>query len=217
MTNFLEPTMLDGANITCELNEFSPTSEDELSGLVKKISTKSCSLDPIPASLLRNCINDLLPVIKKTVNLSFDSAIMPSSLKKAVLSPLLKKPSLDFDIFPNFRPVSNLKFLSKVIEKVAAMRLWDYLCENDLNETFQSAYKQQHSCETALLRVQNDVLKSVDNKQCVILLLLDLSAAFDTVDHGILLHRLRSKVGHNRKGVCVASVLSYRPFSVSSD
>ena len=66
------------------------------------------------------------------------------------------------------------------------MRLTNYLCDNDLNESLQSAYKKHHSCETALLRVQNDILKAIDDKQCVILLLLDLSAAFDTVDHKIL-------------------------------
>ena len=71
-------------------------------------------------------------------------------------------------------PVSNLKFLSKVIEKVAAMRLRDYFCDNDLNESLHFAYKNHHICETALLRVQNDVLKSINNKQCVVLLLLDL-------------------------------------------
>ena len=112
-------------------------------------------------------------------------------MKNAVLSPLLKKPSLDFEIFSNFRPVSKLKFLSKVIEKIAAMRLTNYLCDNNLNESLQSAYKKDHSCETALLRIQNDILKSIDDKQCVVLLLLDLSAAFDTVDHKILLHRLQ--------------------------
>ena len=183
ITDALAFPLIDDAIITCELSEFSPTSEDELSGLVKKIAAKSCSLDPVPASLLRYCINDLLPIIKSVVNLSFNSALMPNSMKNAVLSPLLKKPSLDFEIFSNFRPVSNLKFLSKVIEKVAAMRLTNYLCDNDLNENLQSAYKKHHSCETALLRVQNDILKSIDNKQCVVLLLLDLSAAFDTVDH----------------------------------
>ena len=76
--------------------------------------------------------------------------------------------------------------MSKVIEKVAAMRLTNYFCDNDLNESLQSAYKKHHSCEIALLRVQNDILKSIDDKQCVVLLLLDLSAAFDTVDHKIL-------------------------------
>ena len=128
---------------------------------------------------------------KRAVNLSFDSASMPSSMKKAVLSPLQKKPSLDFEIFSNFTPVSNLKFMSKVIEKVATMPLSDYLCDNDLNER----YKKQHSCDTALLRVKNDMWRSVDNKQCDVLLLLELLAPFDTDDHEISLHRLRSKLG----------------------
>ena len=174
--------LIDDAIITCELSEFSSTSENELSGLVKKIAAKSCSLDPVPASLLRYCIDDLLPIIKRVVNLSFNSASVPSSMtKNAVLSPLLKKPSLDFEIFSNFRPASNLKFLSKVIEKAAAISLTNYLCDNDLNESLQSAYKEHHSCETALLRVQTDILKSIDNEQCVVLLLPDLSAALDTI------------------------------------
>lgn len=59
----------------------------------------------------------------------------------------------------------------------------------------QSAYKQFHSCETALLRVQNDVIQAIDNRSCVAMLLLDISAAFDTVDHRILLNRLRIKFG----------------------
>ena len=80
--------------------------------------------------------------------------------------------------------------VSKIIEKVVAVRLNRYLEENNLTEPLQSAYKQYHSCETALVRVQNDILLSIDNQQCVALLLLDLSAAFDTVDYGILLQRL---------------------------
>ena len=79
------------------------------------------------------------------------------------------------------------------------MRLRDCLCDNDLNESLQTAYKKHHSCETALLLVQNDILKSIDNEQYVVLLLLDLSAAFDTVDHKILLQRLRSRLGTRGK------------------
>ena len=158
------------------------------------------------------------PIINRVVNLSFNSASMPSSMKNAVLSPLLKKPSLDFEIFSNFRPVSNLKFLSKVIEKAAAIRLTNYLCDNDLNEGLQSAYKKHHSCETALLRVQNDILKSIDDKKCVVLLLLDLSAAFDTVDHKILLHRLRSRFGIKGKALLwLQSYLTDRFQSVQID
>lgn len=86
----------------------------ELSGLVKKIAAKSCSLDPVPASPLRYCIDDLLPIIRRVVSLPFNSASMRTFMKNAVLSPLLKKPSL---FFSDFRPVTNLKFWSKVIEK----------------------------------------------------------------------------------------------------
>ena len=143
---------------------------------------------------------------------------MPSSMKNGVLSPLLKKPSLHFEIFSNFRPVSNLKFLSKVIEKVAAMRLTNYFCDNDLNESLQSAYKKHHDCKTALLRVQNDILKSIDDKKCVVLLLLDLSAAFGTVDHKILLHRLRSRFGIKGKALSwLQSYLTDRSQSVQID
>ena len=111
----------------------------------------------------------------------------------------LKKQSLDFEVYPNFRPISKLKFLSKVLEKVAAVRLCDYLDQNNLNEGFYSAYKAQHNCETALLRVQSDILEAIDNRQCVVLLLLDLSAAFDTVDHATLLHKLKLRFGINGK------------------
>ena len=100
---------------------------------------------------------------------------------------------MDPESFKNFRPISNLRFIAKSAEKVVAARLHSHLEENQLHETFQSAYKQGHSTETALLRVQNDILRSIDNHGCVILLLLDLSAAFDTVDHGILLSRLYHK------------------------
>ena len=199
------------------MSEISPTSEDGLSGILKQIAAKLCSLDPVPASLLRYCIDDLLPIIKSVVNLSFNSASMPCSMKNAVLSPLLNNPSLDFEIFSNFRPLSNLKFLSKVIEKVAAMRLTDYLCDNDLKESLQYAYKKHHSCETAPLRVQNDILKSIDNKQCVVLLLLDLSAAFDT-NHKILLHRLRFRFGTKEKALAwLQSYLTDRSQSVQID
>ena len=81
------------------------------------------------------------------------------------------------------------------------MRLRDCLCDNDLNESLQTAYKKHHSCETALLLVQNDILKSIDNEQYVVLLLLDLSAAFDNVDHKILLQRLRSRLGTRGKAL----------------
>ena len=158
------------------------------------VITKFSRLDGLPIFITHGALLARFAcrssAIKSIINLAFNSASMPSSMKNAVLSPLLKKPSQDFEIFSNVQPVSNLKFLSKVIEKATAIRVTNYLCDNDLNKSLLPAYKKQHSWETAFLRVQNDIRKSIDDKQCVVLLLLDLSAAFDTVDHKVLLHRL---------------------------
>ena len=114
-------------------------------------------------------MDDLLPVICKIVNLSLESCYMPPTFKKAVLSPTLKKSALDYQEFANFRPISNLEMVSKLIEKVISSRLIGYQDENNLQELFQSAYKRYHSCETALLRVQNDILYALDCHNCVVL------------------------------------------------
>ena len=168
--------------------------------LIHPIASKSCVLGPLPARL-PPLMDDLLPVICKIVNLSLESGYMPPTLKKAVLSPTLKKPALDHEEFANFRPISNLKMVSKLIEKVVSSCLIGYLDENNLQELFQSAYKRYHSCETALLRVQNDILCALVSHNCVVLLLLNLSSAFDTVDHEILIHHLRSRFGIKGKAL----------------
>ena len=85
--------------------------------------------------------------------------------------------------------------MSKCIEKVVASQICNHVQDNNLNEVFQSAYKRHHSTETALTKVHDDILRFIDNKCSVILLLLNLSAAFDTVDHGILLHRMSKRFG----------------------
>ena len=111
------------------------------------------------------------------------------------MTPLLKKDSLDPDILKNYRPVSNLSFVSKILEKVVSKRLRTHKVEHGLDEPFQSAYRTGHSTETAILRVQNDILRAIDGGHCVFLVLLDLSAAFDTVSHNIILKRLTSNYG----------------------
>ncbi len=109
--------------------------------------------------------------------------------------PILKKPQLDAESLNNYRPVSNLPFVSKIIECVIAACLNNHIDRHSLGEPLQSAYRQCHSTETALVYVINDLLISLDCKQSVLLVLLDLSVAFDMVDHALLLDCLRSRIG----------------------
>ncbi|PFX16681.1 Ubiquitin-protein ligase E3B [Stylophora pistillata] len=154
-------------------------------------------------------------VAKKQSNLTnwhpiLDEALIPSSLKTALIIPLLKKSNLDTEDhdFKNFpRPVSNFPFVSKLIEKSVAVQLVQYIDDNNLDEKLQSTYKKLHSTETALLRVHDDILRTVDRDCTVVLLLLDLSTAFDTVDHGILLHRLNTRFGIKGKGSVLGPIL----------
>ncbi|KAK6191023.1 hypothetical protein SNE40_002773 [Patella caerulea] len=177
------------------LSEFSPTSNKEIKQLVAKSSSSTCELDPLPSPLLKLCIDELCPVLTHIVNTSLSSGTFPDALKEALVFPLIKKSTLDNNVFKNYRPVSNLSFLSKLVEKVVSVRFKDHLKFQHLDEPFQSAYKKLHSTETALLRVHNDVLIKLDSKNVVFLVLLDLSAAFDTIDQPLLLKRLQNYFG----------------------
>ena len=128
------------------------------------------------------------------INKSLASGDVPTAMKEAIIRPLLKKPSLDPETMTSYRPVSNLPYASKLLERVVAHRIKEHCASNDIANKFQSAYKRYHSTETALLRVRNDVLKAVDRDGGAILVLLDLSAAFDTIDHQLLLHHLEHRL-----------------------
>ncbi len=174
------------------LSEFKPLNDAEIRDLLMKSATKSCTLDPIPTSLLKDCIDTLLPVIGLIVNLSLRYGFFADDWKLAIILPLIKKLGLEL-IFKSFRPVSNLQFVSKVTEKAAGLQICGHVTENKLHYDMQSSYREGHSTETALLRVQNDVYGAMDQEEVVMLLLLDLSAAFDTLDIDILLSRLENR------------------------
>ena len=113
---------------------------DNIRELAATLFSKSCVLDPLPSSIIKQCTNLLLPTITNIVNLSIREGYMPTCLKSAVLSPLLKITEAAFLQLKNFRPISNLKALSKFIEKSVALQLNNYLVNNNLHESFQSAH-----------------------------------------------------------------------------
>ena len=111
------------------------------------------------------------------VNMYMSSGTVPPTFKMALVTPLLKTATLDPTTLKNYRPVSNLPNLSKVLELIVLGRLLDYLNITNQHESHQSAYRPLHSTETALLRVSNDILMALDQHKAAMLVLLDLSAA----------------------------------------
>ena len=129
------------------------------------------------------CCHISLP--RCSINL-WTPAYFPTEFKQAVVRPLLKKNGLD-DELKNFRPVSNLSFISKLLEKIVQTRIQGFFDSNGLMSKMQSAYRRFHSTETAVTKVFSDLLVAADSGQMSALCVLDLTAAFDTVDHDLLL------------------------------
>jgi hypothetical protein len=169
--------------------------ENDVRDVIMKSPSKQCSLDPIPTSMVKGCIDVLLPYLTAMCSASLAEGCLPVSQRHAVVTPLLKKAHLDAAEMKNYRPVSNLSFLSKVVERLVSAQLVRYLQEHNLMPCMQSAYRRHHSTETALLRVLSDFFTAADSQQVSLLGLLDLSAAFDCVDHDILLLRLERDFG----------------------
>jgi hypothetical protein len=183
--------------------------------LIESSPTKPCSLDPLPIQLLKKCLVVLVRPITDIINLFLSTGAFPSSLKHGIITPLLKQPTLDRNVLSNFRPVSNLSFLSKLIERAVLILLSEHLSKFCLLSVHQSAYRYNHSTETALLSLSDDLLTTADQKDASALVLLDLSAAFDTIDHQILLERLSYCFGLSGTAVnWFSSYLSNRTHSV---
>ena len=180
---------------TVLLECFSPLTEHDVKTLITKGSKKSCPLDPMPTQLVLGCLDNLLPVLTRIINLSLELGEFPTDWKEALIFPLLKKENLDPAVFKNYRPISNLQYISKLTERVVFDQVHKHMTVNSLYPQLQSAYRKNHSTETALLKVKNYILMKMNSQHVTLLVLLDLSAAFDTVDYTILLNRLQSKVG----------------------
>ena len=120
---------------------------------------------------------------------------LPLSQRHATITPIIKKPGLDCEDVKNYRPISNLTYMSKFVERLVCKQVTSFLEENNLLPRHQSGFRARHSTETAVLKVMSDILAAADDGRVTLLGLLDMSAAFDTVDHHILLQRLESSFG----------------------
>ena len=142
-------------------------------------------------------IYELLPLLTSLINISLITGVFPEQCKNAIIRPLLKNNTLDPEKLKNFRTVSNLYFVSKILERGVKQRLEEHLNEHSLHDPLKSAYREGHSTETTSLKISNDITGSLDIGGCVVLASLDVSAAFDTVDYDILLQRFQSVYGIN--------------------
>ena len=173
------------------LQRFLPATHDEVKQIITNSPKQLCVLDPIPTWLLRQCLDHSVPLLTAIINQSLATSVVPACFKRAVVRPLLKRPDLDKEVLNNYRPVSNLLCVSKLLEKVVEYRLKDHLDINNLHDFHQNNY----STETALVKVQNEIAEALDQKRVVVLALLVLSSAFDVIDHGMMLTRLQRSFG----------------------
>ena len=177
------------------MNALAETSACEVAKLIQKLPSKTSPLDYIHTLVLKSCSDVLAPLIAHLANLSFKGGCFPGQFKVAQVTPLIKKDGLDVSDPANYRPISNLNTISKIIERLYLARLTPHVVATGRFNPLQSAYRKHHSTETALLKILDDLYRIIDDRKSAVLVGLDLSAAFDTIEHDILLERLRSVFG----------------------
>ena len=189
------PPTFSAARAGVTFTAFQPLTVDDVISAVRRLPDKSSAADPIPTNILKQVVDPVAPFIAELFNRSLRMGHFPNYFRQAFITPIVKKPNLDPTDVSSYRPISNLPVLSKLLERLVVHQLLDYLTSMDLLPTLQSGFRANHSTETAILRVLSDIILAVDRGDLAALVLLDLSAAFDTVDHDILLQRLRVTFG----------------------
>jgi len=139
------------------LTEFPSATIDEVEAIIRRSSSKSCDLDPLPTALLKLCLPELSATLLSIINHSLDTGVVPFHFKKARVTPVPKLRATSYDDVSNYRPISQLPFISKVLEQVVTNRIRPHLGEHHLFDKYQSAYRAAHSTKTALLHVHHDM------------------------------------------------------------
>ena len=160
-----------------------------------KSSNKSSSMNFIPTSLIKSCSTVFSEIISNFANLSISQGSFPLFFKLAQVTPLLKKPGLDKNTPSNYLPISNLNNISKLLERFILSRIQYHTISSCNFNPFQSAYRRYYSTESALLLALDNIYHAIDEGLSMVLILLDFSTPFDTIDHTILLSRLQTSFG----------------------
>ena len=157
---------------------FKETTEEEVQKIIDSMAEKKCGSDPIPSSLFKELAPHIIGHITTIVNESLRKGVVAGKWKTSIIKPLLKKVGLD-PIMKNYRSISNLPFMLKLVEKCMLAQLNKHCEDNLLMLDYQSAYRLNHSCKTSLVKLVNDILWDFENQNAVALIALDLSAAFE--------------------------------------
>ena len=167
---------------------FSVVTEQDVIKVAKTITSMSVGVDNINSYVIKLILNRISSPLTDIINSSLEQEIFPDRWKKAIIKPI---PKVTIPLAANdFRPISLLPTLSKVIEKIVNIQIVQYLVKYDLLDPYQSAYKKNHSTTTALLKLNEDIFEALDDSEITLLVLLDFSKAFDTVNHKLLLAKL---------------------------
>ncbi|KAI0221740.1 hypothetical protein LSAT2_026996 [Lamellibrachia satsuma] len=179
---------------------FQPALFQEVTTLLENGKTKSSKID-LSIAILKANTAILAPIFGNVINLSYESSTVPAPLRHAVMTPLLKSSGRPVDDYATYRPISNLPYASKLLERCVSAQLRLHLQHNGIGDLFQSAFRPSHNVETAIVCIQDDTLRSLDARKHVVLVLLDLGAVFDTIDHDLLLAKL-DRIGVRGDALC---------------
>ena len=183
-----------------ELTDFKPIDSTGLRKIILGSKPTTCWTDPIPSVFIKENIDQLLPVLLRIVNHSITTGSFNRLWKLSTIVPLQKNVGSDTSL-TNYRPVNNLPFLSKIVEKVILEQLQSHIDEHQLLTSELCAYRPGYSTESVILKITNDVLRSMDQQGVTSLVAIDLSVAFDTVNHNIMISVLKRRFGITNKAL----------------